>query len=147
MNGYPEELDTDDIDELAAYIERRYPAEEVRMHDTEMIHFAYWDVSPYSVSTMFLEHIQRAGYRVLHAGVAKTPSRGRRCAWAECREPVDETDGTEREGFTLTCRQCEDEYTPDDAQTIVIADPGEAWYTCPRCGHGTYGPRPVFNEA
>jgi hypothetical protein len=146
MNGYPAELDTDDIEALAAYIERRYPAEEIRMHDTEVIHFAYWDVSPYSVSTVFLEHIQRAGYCVLHAGVAKAPSCATRRAWAECRKHADETDGTEREGFTLTCRHCENEYTPDDAQTIVIADPDEAWYTCPRCGHGTYGPRPVFNE-
>lgn len=44
--SYPSELDTDDIEELAAYIERRYPAEEVRMHDTKLIHFAYWDVFP-----------------------------------------------------------------------------------------------------
>jgi hypothetical protein len=146
MRGYPPELDTDDIKELAAYIERRYPAEEIRMCDTEMIHFAYWDVSPYSVSTVFLEHIQRAGYCVLHAGIAKTPSRGRRCAWAECRKPTDETDGAKREGFTLTCGHCEDEYTPDNAQTIVISDPSEARYTCPRCGHGTTGPLPVFDE-
>jgi hypothetical protein len=93
MRSYPHELDTDDIEALAAYIERRYPAEEVRMRDTEMIHFAYWDVSPHSVSTVFLEHIQRAGYRVLHAGVAKAPSRGRRCAWAECRKPESEENG------------------------------------------------------
>jgi GTP cyclohydrolase III len=31
---YPSELDTDDTEELASYIERRYPTEEIRIHDT-----------------------------------------------------------------------------------------------------------------
>ena len=34
---YPDELDSDDIDELASYIERRYPTRELRIHDTETI--------------------------------------------------------------------------------------------------------------
>jgi hypothetical protein len=146
MTDYPEELDTDDIDELAAYIERRYPAEEVRMHDTEMIHFAYWDVSPHSVSTVFLEHIQRAGYRVLHAGIAKPPSRGRKCAWAECRKQADDTDDGKRGRFTIPCRHCDTEYTSNEAQSIVISGPDVAYYTCPRCGRGTDGPPPIPNN-
>jgi hypothetical protein len=161
MTDYPEELDSDDTDELASYIERRYPTEEMRMHDTRTIHFAYWDKSPRSVSSEFLDHIQQAGYRVLYAGVATCPRRGTRRAWVECRkhEPGENetTDGnseftltaggayigtiaTSADGndeFTLTCRKCEEEYTPDDARRVVISGPGTAYYTCPRCGHGT----------
>jgi hypothetical protein len=70
---YPVELDTDDIDELASSIERRYPTEEICIHNTETIHFAYWDKSHRVVSAMLLEHIQAAGYRVLHTGVATIP--------------------------------------------------------------------------
>jgi hypothetical protein len=36
---YPSELDTDDIEGLASYIERRYPTEEIRIHNTETIHY------------------------------------------------------------------------------------------------------------
>jgi hypothetical protein len=170
MTDYPDELDTDDSEELAAYIERRYPTQELRMCDTETIHFAYWDVSHRSVSSEFLDHIQAAGYRVLHAGVATVPRRGTRRAWVECRkhEPgendntaehneftltaegayigtIDESaDGTN--DFTLTCPKCDEEFTPDEAGTITIFGPGEARYTCPRCGHGTDGPPPVLNR-
>jgi hypothetical protein len=70
---YPPELDTDDIDELASYIERQYPTEEIRIRDTETIHFGYWDKSHRVVSATLLEHIQAAGYRVLHTGVATVP--------------------------------------------------------------------------
>jgi hypothetical protein len=56
---YPEELDTDDIDELASSIERRYPTEEIHIHNTETIHFAYWDKSHRVVSAMLLDHIRR----------------------------------------------------------------------------------------
>jgi hypothetical protein len=115
------------------------------MHDTKLIHFAYWDVSPHSVSTVFLEHIQRAGYCVLHAGVAKTPSRGRRCAWAECRKHEDR-DEEKRDGFTIPCRHCDEEYTSNEARRVVIAGPDVAHYTCPRCGHGTDGPPPIPNQ-
>jgi DNA-directed RNA polymerase subunit RPC12/RpoP len=147
MTDYPDELDTDDIGALAAYIERWYPTKEIRMHDTETVHFAYWDVSHRSVSSEFLDHIQAAGYRVLRAGRATVPRRGTQRAWAECRKhkPGEDTDDAERKGFTIICEHCEDEYTPDDARTIVISDPSEARYTCPRCGHGTDGPLPVFN--
>jgi DNA-directed RNA polymerase subunit RPC12/RpoP len=139
MTDYPEELDTDDVEELAAYIERRYPTEELRMCDTETIHFAYWDVSHRSVSSEFLDHIQQAGYRVLHAGKATVPRRGTQRAWVECRkhESDTNTDGEEHKEFILTCRKCENEYTPDEAGTILISGPGTAYYTCPRCGHGT----------
>jgi hypothetical protein len=54
---YPPELDTDDIEELASSIERRYPTEEIRIHDTEFIHFAYWDKSHRVVSEALLDHI------------------------------------------------------------------------------------------
>jgi hypothetical protein len=93
---YPAELDTDDIDELAAYIERRYPTEEIRIHDTETIHFGYWDKSDRIVSAMLLEHIQAAGYRVLHAGVATVPRRSTRRAWMECRKHEPDEDNAER---------------------------------------------------
>jgi hypothetical protein len=170
MTDYPEELDTDDISELSSYIERRYPTEELRMHDTETIHFAYWDVSHRSVSSEFIDHIQQAGYRVLHAGVATVPRRGTRRAWIECRkhEPgenentvenseftltpegayigtiAESTDGNNE--FTLTCCKCEAEFTPDEAGRITIFGPGEARYTCPRCGRGNDGPPPTINE-
>jgi hypothetical protein len=71
--NYPDELDTDDIEELASYIERRYPTQEIRIHDTETIHFGYWDKSHRVVSATLLDHIQAAGYRVLHTGVATVP--------------------------------------------------------------------------
>jgi hypothetical protein len=138
MTDYPDELDTDDVEELAAYIERRYPTEELRMCDTETIHFAYWDVSHRSVSSEFLEHIQAAGYRVLHAGVATRPRRSTRCAWVECRKQDEaDTDGEEQSGLTISCSHCEGRYTSDDARMIVISGPGTARYSCPRCGHGT----------
>jgi hypothetical protein len=76
--NYPPELDTDNIDELASYIERRYPTEEIRFHDTETIHFGYWDGSTRIVSAMLLDHIQAAGYRILHTGVATVPRRSTR---------------------------------------------------------------------
>jgi hypothetical protein len=172
--SYPAELDTDDIEELTAYIERRYPTQELRMCDTETIHFAYWDVSHRSVSSEFLDHIQAAGYRVLHAGKATVPRRGTQRAWIECRkhEPgendnTDEEDETTAENseftltpegayigtiaesadeFTLTCCKCETEFTPDDAGTITIFGPSEARYTCPRCGRGNDGPPPTINK-
>jgi hypothetical protein len=169
MSDYPEELNTDDISELSSYIEQRYPTKELQMHDTRTIHFAYWDTSHRSVCPAFLDHIQAAGYRILYAGVATCPRSGTRRAWVECRkhEPeanentvenneftltaegtyigtIDESaDGTNE--FTLTCPKCEDEFTPDEAGIITIYGPGKARYTCPRCGHGTDGPPPVFS--
>jgi hypothetical protein len=109
MTDYPDELDTDDSEELAAYIERRYSTKELRMHDTETIHFAYWDVSHRSVSTTFLEHIQAAGYRVEHAGIATLPRwNTRRRAWVECRKyEASEDDATENtagsDDIVLSC--------------------------------------------
>jgi hypothetical protein len=164
--SYPDELDTDDISELASYIERRYPTQEIRIHDRETIHFAYWDVSHRSISSKFLEHIQAAGYRVLHAGVAMVPRRGTRRAWIECRkyEPEENDNGAaetndngaaetndnrsedESDVYRVSCSHCEDEYTPDEAGSITIFGPGEVWYTCPRCGHGTNGLSPLINE-
>jgi hypothetical protein len=164
--SYPDELDTDDIEELASYIERRYPTQELRIHDTETVHFAYWDVSHRSVSSEFLDHIQAAGYRVLHAGVATVPRRGTRRAWIECRKHDPETDENdeaapnanrtenadpdeskdESDVYRVSCSHCDDEYTPDEAQTITIFGPGEVWYTCPRCGHGTNGLSPLINK-
>jgi hypothetical protein len=58
---YPEELETDVVSELASYIERWYPTEELRIHETETFHFAYWDKSQRSVCPEFLDHIQQAG--------------------------------------------------------------------------------------
>lgn len=58
--SYPAELDTDDTEVLAAYIERRYPTEQLRIHESKTIRFTYWDVSHRSVSSEFLDHIQRA---------------------------------------------------------------------------------------
>lgn len=144
MSSYPAELDTDDIEELAAYIERRYPTEEIRIHDTETIHFGYWDVSHRSVSAEFIDHIQQAGYRVLNAGVATAPSRGTRRAWMECRKhQADENDPDDWDDSTLSCDHCGQEYTVDDARTISIFGPGDVRYTCHRCGHGTSGPSPI----
>jgi hypothetical protein len=98
MTDYPDELDTDDIEKLAAYIERRYPTEEIRIHDTETIHFGYWDKSHRVVSAMLLDHIQAAGYRILHTGVATVPRRGTRHAWMECQKHADAPD--ERDTIT-----------------------------------------------
>jgi hypothetical protein len=143
---YPPELDTDDIDELASYIERRYPTEEIRIHDTESIHFAYWDKSHRVVSATLLDHIQAAGYRVLHTGVATVPRGATQRAWMECRkhEPGEEVDKSD--GITLSCDHCGQEYTPDDARTIAIFGPSDVRYTCHRCGHGTDGPSPIDSE-
>jgi hypothetical protein len=159
---YPPELDTDDTEELASYIERRYPTEEIRIHNTETIHFAYWDKSHRIVSATLLEHIQAAGYRVLHTGVATTPRGATRRAWMECRKHdpegnesgAGETDTNRREDvnpdesdvYRISCSKCEEQYTPDDARTIAIFGPGDVRYTCPRCGHGTDGPPPMINE-
>jgi hypothetical protein len=147
---YPPELDTDDIDKLASYIERRYPTEEIRIHDTDTIHFAYWDKSHHVVSATLLDHIQAAGYRVLHTGVATVPRRGTRRAWMECRkhEPGENVDGDvdERDGITLSCDHCGQEYTPDEARTIAIFGSDDVRYTCHRCGHGTDGPSPIDSE-
>jgi hypothetical protein len=156
--SYPEELDTDDIEELASYIERRYPTDELRMCDTETIHFAYWDVSHLRVSSEFIDHIQQAGYRVLHAGVAIPPRRSTRRAWIECRKHEPDTDEyvaaemndnrneDESDVYRVSCSHCEDEYTPDEAGSITIFGPGDVRYTCPRCGHGTNGLSPLINE-
>jgi hypothetical protein len=146
--NYPEELDTDDIDELASYIECRYPTEEIRIHNTETIHFAYWDKSHRIVSAMLLEHIQAAGYRVLHTGVATIPRGATRRAWMECRkhEPGEGGDEEESDDITLSCDHCGQEYTPDDARTIAIFGPDDVRYTCHRCGHGTNGPSPIDRE-
>jgi predicted RNA-binding Zn-ribbon protein involved in translation (DUF1610 family) len=141
---YPSELDTDDIEELASYIERRYPTEEIRIHDTETVHFAYWDKSHRVVSATLLEHIQAAGYRVLHTGVATVPRGETRRAWMECRKDADNTDKTN--AITLSCPKCEKAYTTDEARTIAIFGPDDARYTCPRCGHGTDGPPPIPNS-
>jgi hypothetical protein len=136
---YPPELDTDDIDELASYIERRYPTEEIRIHDTDTIHFAYWDMSHRIVSATLLEHIQAAGYRVLHTGVATSPSGATRRARMECRkhDPGDETGAgetdTNRNGdvdpneeesdvYRISCPKCEEEYTPDVARPLRFSD-------------------------
>jgi hypothetical protein len=149
--SYPEELDTDDISELASYIERRYPTQELRIHDIETIHLAYWDVSHRSVSSEFIDHIQQAGYRILYAGVATVPRRGTRRAWIECRkhEP-GEIDTAKDTGvsdeITLSCEHCGEEYTLDDAKTITIFGPDDARYTCYRCDHGTDGPSPIDRE-
>jgi hypothetical protein len=146
---YPDELDTDDIEELASYIERRYPTEEIRFHNTETIHFAYWDKSHRVVSATLLEHIQAAGYRVLHTGVATIPRGATQRAWMECRkhEPVENEDADEKSNdITLSCDHCGQEYTPDDARTIAIFGPDDVRYTCHRCGHGTDGPPPILNE-
>jgi hypothetical protein len=167
---YSAELETDDVSELASYIERWYPAEEIRIHETETIHFAYWDKSQRSVHPEFLDHIQQAGYCILYAGKATLPRRGTRRAWVECRKHEPETNETTikhneftltpegayigtidestdgNNDFTLTCPKCEDEYTPDEAGIITIFGPGEARYTCPRCGRGTDGPPPTINE-
>lgn len=123
---YPEELETDDISELASYIERWYPTEELRIHDTETIHFAYWDKSQRSVCSEFLDHIQRAGYRILYAGVATVPRRGTRRAWVECRkyDALNEHTAT-----TVVCDNCDDEFTDDDALSIAIFGPGDIRYT------------------
>jgi hypothetical protein len=141
MISYPDELDTVDIDELASYIERRYPTEGIRIHDTDTIHFAYWNKSHRIVSAMLLEHIQAAGYRVLHTGVATVPRGATQRAWMECRkhEP-DENDKRDDDGddtdenenvdadesdvYTLSCPECEKEYTPDNARTVAIFGPG-----------------------
>jgi hypothetical protein len=148
--NYPDELDTDDIDELASYIERRYPTEEIRIHDTETIHFAYWDKSHRVVSATLLDHIQAAGYRVLHTGVATIPRGTTQRAWMECRKHEssenEETDETESDDITLSCDHCDKEYTPDDARTIAIFGPDDVRYTCHRCGHGTNGPSPIDSE-
>jgi hypothetical protein len=149
--NYPSELDTDDIEKLASYIERRYPTEEIRFHDTEMIHFGYWDRSTRIVSAILLEHIQAAGYRVLHTGVATIPRGSTRRAWTECRkhEPdaaEKDTDDNERTAITISCDHCGEEYTPDDARTIAIFGPSEVRYTCPTCGHGTDGPPPILSK-
>jgi hypothetical protein len=84
--SYPIELDTDDTEALAAYIERHYPTEQFRVHESETIRFTYWDVSHRSVSSEFLDHIQQAGYQVLYAGVATVPRCGTRRAWLECQK-------------------------------------------------------------
>lgn len=91
---YSDELGTDDISALVSYIERWYPTEELRIHETETIHFAYWDRSHRSIHPEFLDHIQQAGYRILYAGVATCPRSATRRAWVECRkhEP-DENEG------------------------------------------------------
>jgi hypothetical protein len=147
MMTYPDELDTDDIDELVSYIERRYPTEEIRIHDTETIHFAYWDKSHRIVSATLLEHIQAAGYRVLHTGVATIPRGATQRAWIECRkhEP-GENDDEESNVSTITCEYCEETFTPDDARTIAIFARDDILYTCPGCYYGTDGPLPIFNE-
>jgi hypothetical protein len=131
---------------LAAYIERRYPTDELRMCDTETIHFAYWDVSHRSVSSEFLDHIQAAGYRVLHAGVATRPRRSTQRAWVECRKHDPAQNGTERDTITVFSHTYEEEFTRDDALSITILGPGDVRYTCPKCGHGTDGPPPILNE-
>jgi hypothetical protein len=150
--NYPAELDSDDIDELASYIERRYPTEEIRIHNTKTIHFAYWDKSHRVVSAMLLDHIQAAGYRILHTGVATIPRGATRRAWMECRkhEPGEDGDGdedeTDSDDITLSCDHCDQEYTADDARTIAIFGPDDGRYTCHRCGHGTNGPSPIDSE-
>jgi hypothetical protein len=144
--NYPEELDTDDIEELASYIERRYPTDEIRIHDTETIHFAYWDKSHRIVSATLLDHIQAAGYRVLHTGVATIPRGETRRAWMECRkhEPREDTD--ENSTVTVTCEYCEETFTPDEARTIAIFARDDILYTCPGCYHGTNGPPPRLDR-
>jgi hypothetical protein len=157
--SYPPELDTDDIDELAAYIERRYPTEEIRIHDTETIHFGYWDKSTQIVSTMLLDHIQVAGYRILHTGVATLPRRSTRRAWMECRkhDSADEDttkdmdrdvdrDKNEHNEFMLSCDHCGEEYTPNEAQTTERFGPSKIRYTYPQCGHGTDGLPPIVSK-
>jgi hypothetical protein len=122
---YPPELDTDAFEELASYIERRYPTEEIRIHDTATIHFAYWDKSHRVVSEALLDHIQAAGYHVLHTGVATIPQGAPRRAWMECRKHEPEMDADESDGITLSCDHCGQEYTPDDTRTIAIFGPDD----------------------
>src|SRR5699024_9197839 len=130
--SYPSELDTEDISELASYIERRYPAEDLLMHDSRTIHFAYWDVSHRSVCGEFLDHIQQAGYRILYAGKAICPRRGTRRAWVECQKRELEED----DRYRIHCDNCNRKYLPDEAG-VTIRGPGDVRYTCPGCGHGT----------
>jgi uncharacterized UBP type Zn finger protein len=143
MIDYPDELDTDDIEELASYIERRYPTEEIRVHDTETIHFAYWDKSHRVVSATLLDHIQAAGYQVLHTGVATIPRGATRRAWMECRK--HEPGADERTMITVFCDHCEEEFTADEARTIAIFGPDDVCYTCPQCGYGADGPSPILS--
>jgi hypothetical protein len=96
-----------------------------------------------------LDHIQAAGYRILHTGIATVPRGGTRRAWMECRKHVDEpTEDNENahDEFMLTCRHCGEEYTPDEARTIAIFGPDEVCYTCSQCGHGTNGPSPMISK-
>jgi hypothetical protein len=123
MTDYPSELDTNNIEELTSYIERRYPTDELRMCDTETVHFAYWDVSHRSVSSEFLDHIQQAGYRVLHAGVATAPRRGTRRAWVECRKHDPEQN--ENRGAVSNANKSEDT-DPDESGEVNSDDRGEA---------------------
>src|SRR5699024_1271991 len=151
-------------------IERRYPAEDLLMHDSRTIHFVYWDVSHRSVCGEFLDHIQQAGYGILYAGKAICHRRGTRRAWVECQkhEPEEENEnkGTENNefrltpdgayigtidestdginDFTLTCPNCHNKFTPEDAGTITIYGPITAHYTCPQCEHRTDGPSPLI---
>jgi hypothetical protein len=134
--NYPAELDTDDIEELASYIAPGIrPRRSAFTIDT--IHFAYWDKSHRVVSAMLLDHIQAAGYRVLHTGVATIPRR----AWMECRkhEPGEETD--ESNVTTITCDHCEETFSPDEARTR-----DDILYTCPGCYHWTDGPPPRLDR-
>jgi uncharacterized protein YciI len=91
----------------------------------------------------FLDHIQRAGYRILYAGQATVPNRGTRRAWVECRkyDALNEHTAT-----TVICDNCDDEFTDVDALSIAIFGPGDIRYTCPHCGCGTNGPPPEFSE-
>jgi hypothetical protein len=151
--NYPDELDADDIQELVAYIERAYPTEEIRVHDAETMHFGYWDTSHRIISAMLLDHIQAAGYCIIHAGIATVPRRVTRRAWMECRkhDPLEDDAGeldedekedkNESDAITLLCEYCGQKFTPDEAR-----GPGEVRYTCHRCGHGTDGPSPINSD-
>jgi hypothetical protein len=87
-----------------------------------------------SVSSEFIDHIQQAGYRVLHARVATVPRRGTRRAWIECRkhEP-GENDVPDEEDETIA-ENNEFALTPRGAYTGTIAESADQFtLTCPKC--------------
>jgi DNA replication protein DnaD len=76
-----------------------------------------------------------------HAGVVTIPRRRSRREWIECRKhdhkkndsrvadtnvnKSEDTDPDESDVYRVLCGHCDDEYTPDEAQTIAIFGPGE----------------------
>lgn len=86
MNAvYPREFDSDDLALVVERVRRDYSAHEVHAHDEKTMHFAYFD-QELGVSTLFLYHIQAAGYRIVQSGVRAAPQSGRRCGWVEVQK-------------------------------------------------------------